>query len=101
MTRNVRPSAAASLCVAPVTVTDRSAPAVLGLEPRVFRELVIKLGVRHSLIGRRMIANVADVLAALDREAVTGVSPMASEDNDDEPTVDSLLARIGRRRTAA
>jgi hypothetical protein len=73
------------------------------LEPRVFRELVTKLRVRHSLIGRRMIVNVADVLAALDRDAVAGVSPMASHqaDDDDEPTVDSLLARIGRRRTAA
>lgn len=93
--------ATAELSVTPVTVTDRTAPAVLGLEPRVYREYVIRHGVRHTMIGRRMVCRVSDVLDALDRAAVDGATTAAETVDEDAPSnVDALLERIGRRRTA-
>jgi hypothetical protein len=90
-----------------VTVTDRTCAAVLGLEPRVYRELVSRGRIRHATIGRRIVTRVDDVLAALDRMAEgTVTTPTILSGDDAEgvpergPTADEILARIGRRRTA-
>jgi hypothetical protein len=68
---NDRPSRATdAIAVSPATVTDRTAHLVLGLEPRSFRVLVASCGVRHVRVGRRLLARVDDILAALDAMAV-------------------------------
>ena len=105
MSRALRPRATASLVVAPVLVTDRSAPAVLGLEAREYRELVAEHGIRHVRRGHRVIARVEDVLAALDRIAATQAEGESTHTEDpageSQPeTADDFLAAIGRRRTA-
>lgn len=103
--RPLRPRATAALVVAPVAVTDRTCAAVLGLEPRVFRELVARLRIRHATIGRRVIASVADVLAALERAAVDDDAHLIEHDGADEHdapgSVDELLARLGRKHRTA
>lgn len=100
--RKLRPRATGSLAVAPAAVSDRTAPLVLGLEPRAFRELVVRLHIRHVRIGRRVLATVADVLAALDGAASADqeqapVVPDGSADGD-LASVDDFLGAIGRKR---
>ncbi len=103
--RKLRPKATASIAIAPATVTDLTAAQVLGLEPRPFRELLVREAVRHARVGQRVIARVEDVLAALDSVAERQRSGADSERVEDErkadedgPGVNGLLARIGRRR---
>jgi hypothetical protein len=85
-------------------VTDRSCAAVLGLEPREYRELVVGEHVPHARRGQRVICRLDDVLLAVDRLAASATSPAeaasAADDTDAGPGVDGILARIGRRRTA-
>lgn len=113
MTRALRPRATSSLALAPATVTDRTAPLVLGLEPRVFRELVAARRIRHAVVGRRLVARVDDVLEALglgdasslDDERGESERPSASTvaSAPRRAGVDAILARIGRttRRAAS
>jgi hypothetical protein len=86
--------------VAPVTVTDRTAPLVLGLEPRVYRELIARERVPHARVGRRVVARVEDVLVALDRLAAKGDDALANEaPATPQPRgVDRVLALVGRAR---
>lgn len=99
--RPLRPTATSALAVAPVTCTDRTAPIVFGLEPRVFRGLLARQQVPHARLGKRVIARVEDVLAAIDRLASKGAADDGNEAapaEDVEPTADAILARIGRSR---
>ncbi len=109
--RNLRPRSTASIAIAPATVTDLTSAIVLGLEARPYRELLAREHVPHARIGKRVIARVEDVLAALDRVAARqqdepkdepkdepSVSETPGAGSDDGPGVDGLLARIGRRR---
>ena len=98
--RVLRPRATASLSVAPITVSDLTAPSVVGLEPRHFRELLRVEDIPHAVVGRRVIARVEHVLSAIDRLAASGATEVpASEAVDDaEPSADEILARIGRVR---
>jgi hypothetical protein len=103
--RALRPRATEALGVVPVTVTDRTAPAVLGLEPRTFRELVARLGVPHVTLGRRIVVPVAAMLEALEGAAVdpaprSGAAERDAADDDGEVSVDGILAELGRRRRA-
>jgi hypothetical protein len=73
------------------------------LEPRVFRELVAREKIPHTRLGKRVVARVEDVLAALDRLAVAPAPDTAAadpdvDDNDEPADVDALLARVGWRR---
>lgn len=102
MTRQLRPRATSALVVAPITVTDRTCAAVLGIEPRAFREWLAEENIEHRRIGRRVIARVDVVLAALEAMPAQS-SDTASESSSDRPALqsaDDLLARLGRRRTA-
>jgi hypothetical protein len=101
--RPLRTRATSSLAVFPALVSDLTAAAVVGLEPRQFRELLRTAAIPHAVVGRRVIAPVEAVIEAVERLAKL---PKASTDEtfdeshlDSEPTVDQLLARIGRRRT--
>ena len=103
--RNLRPRATAAVPVQPLTVSDRTAPALVGLEPRAFRDLLEREHVPHARIGRRVVARVAFVLEAIDRlslevDATTETASAADDEADDEPTADEILARLGRRRSA-
>ena len=106
MTRALRPRATSSLAVSPLAVTDRTCAAVLGIEPRVFRELLVRESVSHARLGRRVVARVEDVLAALDRLAVapgdefgTRVPKADGVEDDDVPdTVDGVLRKLGKER---
>jgi hypothetical protein len=103
--RNLRPRATAALPVQPLTVSDRTAPALVGLEPRAFRELLEREHVPHAKIGRRVVARVACVLEAVDRLSLGAPSAVESasavgEDATEEPSADQILARLGRRRIA-
>lgn len=93
--RKLRPRATDTIAVTPIAITDRTAHAVLGLDPRPFRDAVIALGVRHRIVGRRMIVLVADFVSALERSGGD-----AAPARDAEVSVDSLLARMGRRRAS-
>jgi hypothetical protein len=83
-------------------VTDRTAPIVLGLEPRTFRDLVTRHQIRHTRIGRRVVARVEDVLAMLDRLASEDGAPdeMPGTATSSLSGVDGVLARIGRQRVS-
>jgi hypothetical protein len=99
MSRALKPRATAALIIAPATVTDLSAPAVLGLEPRQFRDFLRIARVPHATAGQRVIARIDAVLAAIDRLAESSRGTDGKPDaEDDEPTADAILARIGRRR---
>jgi hypothetical protein len=107
VTRALKPRATANLAIAAVLVSDRTAPAVLGLEPRVFRWLLAHRHVRHEVLGRRVVARVDDVLEALGLGDVAGAELEAVE--NDKPSLaprpqtgaDRILARIGRVRRSA
>jgi hypothetical protein len=72
----------ASIAVAPVTVTDRTAHLVLGLEPPALRALVSSRGIRHVRVGRRLLVRVDDILEALDTMAI------------EQGTVGTMAARV-------
>lgn len=92
-----RPRATAALAIAPVVVTDLTCAAVVGLEPRHFREMVYALKIPHVDRGRRMVVLVADFTKAIEQASI----PSASVDHEDASgSADELLARLGRRRSA-
>jgi hypothetical protein len=97
----MRPRATAGLAIAPATVSDLTAPAVIGIEAWQFRTLLQRERVPHARLGKRVVARVDHVLAAIDRLALEAVKTEApSVDRvDAEPTTDAILARIGRVRT--
>jgi len=99
--RALRPRATSSLSVVPALVSDLTAAAVVGLEPRQFREFLRVAGVPHAVVGRRAIARVDAVLEAVEKLSRVPDGPGDASDettSDHEPTIDQLLARIGRRR---
>jgi len=98
--RPLLPRATASLAVVALTVTDRTCAAVLGLEPRVFRQLLISAKIPHARIGRRVVARADLVLAALDRLAGDDAPADAAPATRPSGGADAVLARIGRQRTA-
>jgi hypothetical protein len=102
VSRSLRPRVTSALAVAPATVTDLTSPVVLGLEPRCFRELLAREKIAHARIGRRVVARLEAVLAAVDRLSSEGASAppggSAPDTLDEEPSADQILARIGRIR---
>ena len=98
--RALKPRATAALSLTPITITDRTCAAATGLEPKVWRALVVRLGVRHVLAGRRMIVIAADFVRGLEQADASDVPDAdRGEGGTEEPaSVDSLLARIGRAR---
>lgn len=100
MARQLRPRATDGLAVAPVTVTDRTCAAVLGLEPRVFRAWLMAANVPHAHIGRRVVARVDDVLAALRNAPAPTAAPEADDEDAVPTTADDVLAALGMRRSA-
>lgn len=96
--RALRPRRTDQIGVVPASWTDRTAPAVVGLEPDVARAAVVRLGVPHTIIGHRMIVATADWLDAIARAATAEGDATVTRADDAPATADDLLARIGRRR---
>jgi hypothetical protein len=104
--RRLQPRATASLPIVPVACSDLTAPIVFGLESRHYREFLVKNQVPFVRAGQRVIAKVADVVAALDRLAIvqgtaTAIAPADDDDTEhaaEESAGDRLLRRLGRVR---
>ncbi len=96
--RALRPRATAAIAITPVIVTDLTCHAVVGLEPRHFRETVYALQIPHVDRGRRLVVLVQDFTAAIERASSSPETLPVIE----KPlaTVDDVLARVGRRRSA-
>jgi hypothetical protein len=101
--RALRPRATESVVVAPVAITDLTAPHVVGLEPRAFRELVADLGIPHVRRGHRTLVDVEVFRRAIAAAAGSDAPSMASAEERDAPrsTASSLLHRLGRERIAS
>ena len=101
--RLLRPRQTRGLAVAPVVVTDLSAPAVVGLEQRSFREFVRDLKIPHVRRGQRILVDVEvlrEVLASASTREVDDAAAGTEGDADDKqgPTASELLQRLGRTR---
>jgi hypothetical protein len=108
--RALRPRATDALRVEPIAITDRTAPALTGLEGPVFRAFVLAHAIPHVLHGRRMVvdaevfrAALADAARATDSAAEShepDTSPSDEGDDDETISADRLLRRLGRERIA-
>ena len=100
--RALRPRATADTPIVPATVTDLTAPTVLGLEPRQFRELVAREAIAHARVGHRMIVRLDVFLEALDRMAErsrTEPAPVEGGEGGAQPSgVERVLQLVGRTR---
>ena len=68
------------LLTEPVTFTDATAPAIVGLSARQLRLFVVRHAVPHCRSGRRMIIRVDRFLEAVDR--LSGAEPRDSWSED-------------------
>lgn len=94
MSRPLAPRATDRITVGPVAVSDRTCGSLLGVEPRVFRALLAREGVPVVRIGRRVLARVEDIEAALCRLAGQTVDV-----EDERPRgADGVLRLVGRER---
>jgi hypothetical protein len=68
---------------------------LLGLEPRRFREMILRHAIPHARDGRLYLVRLGDFESAIERM-------MASPAPEAEPvaTVDSMLALMGMKRAA-
>jgi hypothetical protein len=104
--RALRSRATSALALAPVTVSDLTAPAVFGFaDGRPFREFLVREHVAHARVGHRVFARVEDVADALARVARTtaeqGEETREGGDESSTPdTVEGVLRVLGKRRTA-
>jgi hypothetical protein len=93
--RQLRTRATSTISLAAVTVTDRTCALVLGLEPRVFRELVAREQIPHAVVGRRIVCRVEDVISALHLD---GSERSDREEAELAPRENRILAMLGRER---
>ena len=100
MKRKLAPKATDALNVTPATVSDRTCAAILGLEPRVFRDLLVREGIQHAKIGRRVVARLEHVLAEIDRLATQATDATSAPVDDEQDEADNILAMLGRKRSA-
>jgi hypothetical protein len=78
-----------------VLISDENAPAVVGLEPRQFREFVVRHGVEHARDGKRVLVRVDVFLAAVQE---LEVAARKQPPEDEEGDIDEVLKRLGRKR---
>ena len=85
--------------VAPVSVTQDTAPATCGVTGRRFLELVRELDIPHTRAGQLVLVLVTDWCEALKRASSSNqVEVEPSNDTAPALDVDSILASVGRRR---
>ena len=81
--------------IAPLVVSDATAPNLLGMTPRAFRDAVRSQDIPHVQLGARVVVLVEDL-----RELAHAPKPpenVSGELPDDEDEGD-LLEQLGRRR---
>jgi hypothetical protein len=79
--RALRPRETEGLLVAPVLVSDRTAAALVGLEPRAFRAFVAEKNIPCTRIGKRLLVRATDLAEAIGKDGV-GVPSVDDEDNE-------------------
>jgi hypothetical protein len=77
--------------VAPITVSDATALAVVGLTPRQFRAFVREQGIPRVRVGRRTLVRVDRLLEAIDR--LSGATPRPCAAAWDEQATIEAAAR--------
>lgn len=87
----------------PPIISDRTAPALAGLEGRAFREFILARGIPHTTHGHRLLARTADVLEAIGRTVLREVAPAAIDDGREPAaeSADAVLAACGMKRKAS
>lgn len=99
--RHLRPRTTSALIAAAATVSDLTAPLIVGLDGRPYRELLDRENVPHAHIGKRVVARLEHVLEAIDRIAARTEHAKPLEATPEPArTADDVLARIGRVRRA-
>ncbi len=76
--------------VMPVCVSQTTSLQVLGLKPRKFLDEVRRMGVPHTRLGKLVVCELADFLAALRRQRAACEQIKSG--------ADGVLALIGRER---
>jgi len=96
--------AVAPIAIAPVWVSDVTAPAVCGFRsPRAYREWVRRHRVPYRMDGRTMLVDVVDLRAALARVPLAGGAMDALDDDQADTDVEpdelvdaaDVLAELG------
>lgn len=90
--RALRPRATDGISVAAIFVSDRTAPSLCGLESRVFRALVAKLGIPSIRIGKRLLVRAADLEGAIGSAEAAQSDPVVEARG---PSREEILRRVG------
>ncbi len=100
MTRDLKPRA--PVVTAPIAVSQLTCQSLLGIDDRRFLELVVPRCKGVARVGRLRIVEADEVRRVLrDLAPVEEDEPAPVAANDGvEPSVDDMLAKLGRRRVA-
>jgi len=99
--REIKPRETSFVAPRAVTISDRTSAALVGLEPRAFRELVTRRKIPHVRIGDRVVVLASEFEKFIERASSEPSEQSEPIDVDDSPSsVDAVLARLGRRRVA-
>lgn len=78
-------------------MSDATAPQLIGMSPRAFRDAVRAQRIPHVRIGARVVVLVSD-LARLARVHDDDGPELATPDDEHELDADDVLAELGLRR---
>ena len=81
-------------------ISDATAPALIGMSSRSFKEAVRRQGVPHVRLGCRVLVMVSDLARLANADASTGPVEPAMALVPSITSVDDVLAQLGRRRIA-
>jgi hypothetical protein len=96
--RNLRPKPA--VVVAPISFSDETCFAVVGVTPRRLRQLIERHTIPHARDGKRVIVDADDWRRAMASLAAGGGAPandLVGHDDDQPTSADAVLAKLGRR----
>jgi hypothetical protein len=95
--RALKPKTTDALAIAPVLISDESAPAACGLTSRRFRELIAKHKIPCVRDGHRVLVRARDLEALVDRVADEANESSDAAENETGPrTPAEVLALVGR-----
>ncbi|MBX3208407.1 MAG: hypothetical protein KF764_25400 [Labilithrix sp.] len=82
-------------------VSQATAPAVLGITPKKFIEIVKQWGIPHTRCGRSYLVRLDTIVDAIEKHGVELGAPTNDLHASGEASdVDAWLAKMGERRTA-
>lgn len=79
-----------------VMVSQHTCLAVLGVQPRRFRELVLEHRIRHTRLGKLVLVGVADWMSVMAKLSTTTATTAATEP-ELVASADDMLRALGRR----